>query len=94
MKEILPHIYMGTIPAEKSTQNDVNIYMIHQGEQTLFIDCGYDTTSSLAFFEHVFDTFGLRPEKTALLLTHYHIDRVGMVWWFRQKGADIYMSAP
>ena len=40
MKEILPHIYMGTIPAEKSTQNDVNIYMIHQGEQTLFIDCG------------------------------------------------------
>lgn len=94
MKEILPHIYMGTIPAEKSTQNDVNIYMIHQGEQTLFIDCGYDTTSSLAFFEHVFETFHLQPEKTALLLTHYHIDHVGMVWWFRQKGAAIYMSAP
>lgn len=94
MKEILPHIYMGTIPAEKSTQNDVNIYMIRQGEQALFIDCGYDTSSSLTFFEHVFDTFGLRPEKTALLLTHYHIDHVGMVWWFRQKGAAIYMSAP
>ena len=30
--------------------------------------------------------FICRPEKTALLLTHYHIDHVGMVWWFRKKG--------
>ena len=91
MKELLPNIYYGTIPAETASQNDVNIYMIHDHSQTLFIDSGYDTRSSLHFFQEVFSQFHIRPEKTILFLTHYHIDHTGMAWWFDQQGIDIYM---
>lgn len=91
MKEILPHIYFGTIPAEEDSQNDVNIYMIHDRDQSLFIDCGYDTQSSLRFFEQAFQTYDIRPEKTMLFLTHYHIDHTGMAWWFQRQGVDILM---
>ena len=91
MKEILPGIFMGTIPGETATQNDVNIYMIRDNEQTLFIDCGYDTATSRYFFEDVFERFDICPDKTRLFITHYHIDHTGMAWWFHQKGIEICM---
>ena len=91
MKEILPHIYMGTIPAQTKGQNDVNIYMVHERGQTLIIDCGYDSCNSRRFFYQLFEEYPIRPEKTVLFLTHYHIDHTGMAWWFSQQGISIYI---
>ncbi len=91
MKEILPHIYMGIIPAQTEGQNDVNIYMVQERGQTLIIDCGYDTENSRRFFSRLFDEYPIDPDRCILFLTHYHIDHVGMTWWFHQQGISMYI---
>lgn len=89
MKEILPYIYHAIITPEPDAPYEVNLYMVHDGKKTLFIDCGYDTQRTMQFYGRVFEDFSINPKTTTLFLTHYHIDHTGMSWWFQLQGADI-----
>lgn len=69
----------------------VNAYVLVHGDQRVLVDCGPRSDEAMTAMEAGLATLGLQPgDITSILLTHGHIDHVGMTASFRAHGALVH----
>lgn len=69
----------------------VNAFLILENEQRVLVDCGprHEETQSVLLYN--LQELGLAPQDiTALVLTHGHVDHVGLAGFFQSHGVPVY----
>lgn len=69
----------------------VNSFLILENNERVLVDCGPRYEAAQAVLLGALAEFGLKPEDlTALVLTHGHVDHVGLAGFFQSRGVPIY----
>ena len=75
--EICKDIYRIRVPMEGSTLRAINSYIIKGSDRNLLIDTGYRTEVCTETIRKSLSKLEVKPEKTDILLTHFHNDHSG-----------------
>jgi len=80
IEEVYPNLFKIKMPFENSPLGYINSYFINGGKKKILIDTGFNLSGSL---DELKDSLGMIKidisEITDILLTHYHIDHVGLL---------------
>ncbi|OFW75178.1 MAG: hypothetical protein A2201_00995 [Alicyclobacillus sp. RIFOXYA1_FULL_53_8] len=69
----------------------VNAFLIVEGDERILVDCGPRHEATQTALLSGLQQFGLNPEDvTGLVLTHGHVDHVGLARLFQSHGVPIY----
>lgn len=69
----------------------VNSFLILEENERVLVDCGPRYEPAETALLSALEQHGVRPEElTALVLTHGHVDHVGMAGFFQGKGVPVY----
>jgi glyoxylase-like metal-dependent hydrolase (beta-lactamase superfamily II) len=69
----------------------VNAYLIQSGDQVVLVDCGPKWAQARHALLEWLSNHGLQPgQLTGVVLTHGHIDHVGLASLFQREGVPIY----
>lgn len=83
MTTVLELANVTVIPLEVPTTDflkSVNFYLVQMDGETLLIDAGYDHESHWEHLQQSLQKQGVKlTDLTAILLTHHHIDHIGLV---------------
>lgn len=95
MKEVFPDFFQLTIPLPIPALKHLNAYLIRAEDQCVLIDTGMGTDESFGELKRQLADVGVKPENlTEILVTHFHIDHVGLVPRLRRlSGAQLVVSA-
>lgn len=79
----LVHIAEGvdlvSLPLSGSSLASVNAYLLHSGDTSVLVDCGWSTDEGLAALSDSLDAIGVSLTGIqSLLVTHYHADHYGL----------------
>jgi glyoxylase-like metal-dependent hydrolase (beta-lactamase superfamily II) len=93
MKEILSGIYQMTLTLKGFGSGSVNTYLIRDNDKYLIIDTGWDAPESMRSMDAQLADASISFSKIKrVLLTHCHIDHLGMISRFKQlNNANIYI---
>ncbi len=70
----------------------VNVYFIPEPVPTL-IDCGLHTAQTISVLEVALQAKGFRlADILKVVITHPHVDHIGLAGFFAEKGAEIWIS--
>jgi glyoxylase-like metal-dependent hydrolase (beta-lactamase superfamily II) len=91
MKEVLPGIYQITLTLSGFNPDSVNTYLIKTPNGYTMIDTGWDSPPAVQSLEEQLALIRARiPDIRQVILTHCHIDHLGMISRFRKShGAKI-----
>ena len=94
-KEIFPGIFKFDIPLPNNTLGHLNSYLVRTDEECTLIDTGLDLNESFEELNRSLNEIGIQPKDlTNILLTHFHIDHIGLVSRLRKiSDAKIIFSA-
>lgn len=87
-----PEIYRLAVPLPENPLKALNCYVLHEEGEFLVIDTGFNRQECAAALEAGLSSFGLRPERTRLFITHFHGDHCGLAESFAARGIPIYMG--
>lgn len=80
IEEVYPDLFKIKMPFENSPLGYINSYFIKDGKKNLLIDTGFNLNGSLDALEDSLDKINVDiSDITDVLLTHYHIDHVGLL---------------
>jgi len=80
IKEAFPNIFQIKVPLPHNPLGHLNAYLIKSDEQVLLVDVGLNFPQAFEALRHGLSEAGVEIQKlTDVLLTHYHIDHVGMI---------------
>lgn len=80
VEEVYPHLFKIKMPFENSPLGHVNSYFITDGNKNLMIDTGFNINGSLDDLKDSLNKINADiSDITDILLTHYHIDHVGLL---------------
>ncbi len=92
MREVLPNIFIDIIEYNKVTGGPINVCIIKTNDRSLLVDAGTDPQSDPIYKEHLeLMLEELHIDYTALdvIITHAHIDHIGLATMLEKKGARI-----
>ena len=95
MREVFPNFFQLRIPLPIPALKHLNAYLIRNEEQYVLIDTGMGTDEAYGALSHQLAEIGAKPGNlTEILVTHFHIDHVGLVPRLRSlSGAQLLVSA-
>jgi len=94
VKEVFPNIFQLRIPLPIPALKHLNVYLIRAENRCLLIDTGMGSDKALEELSRQLAEIGVKPENlTEILVTHFHIDHVGLVPRLRKLfGAQLIVS--
>ena len=87
-----PQIFRISIELPGSPLKNLNAYVVRSGDDTLVVDTGYNRLECRELLFHGLEELGADLRRTALFLTHFHADHMGLVGDFVQAGSTVYMG--
>jgi len=95
VKEVFPDLFQLRIPLPIPALKHLNAYLIRTENQYVLIDTGMGTDEAYKELSRQLAEIGVKPENlTEILVTHFHIDHVGLVPRLRKlSGAQLIVSA-
>jgi len=95
VKEVFPDFFQLKIPLPIPALKHLNAYLIRTEDRYVLIDTGMGTDEAFGELSRQLAHIGVRPENlTEILVTHFHIDHVGLVPRLRRlSGAQLIVSA-
>jgi len=95
VKEVFPNIFQLRIPLPIPALKHLNAYLIRAKDQYILIDTGMGSDKAFEELSRQLAEIGVKPENlTGILVTHFHIDHVGLVPHLRKlSGAQLIVSA-
>ncbi len=89
--EVAPGILWVRLPLPMALDH-VNVYLIDEGDSWTLVDTGLHSKKSVAIWEQLLaGPCGGRPV-SRVIVTHHHLDHVGMAGWFQARGAELMMT--
>ena len=93
IKEVVPNIFWIKVPLPNSPLNHLNTYLIKGKEKNLLIDTGLNFTQTFQSLCEGLSQADVKPEElTHVLLTHFHVDHVGLIPRLKEASKDIKLS--
>jgi glyoxylase-like metal-dependent hydrolase (beta-lactamase superfamily II) len=95
VKEVFPDFFQLKIPLPIPALKHLNAYLIRTEDQCVLIDTGMGSDETFRELSRQLAEIGVKPENlTEILVTHFHIDHVGLVPRLRKlSGAQLIVSA-
>jgi glyoxylase-like metal-dependent hydrolase (beta-lactamase superfamily II) len=95
VKEVFPDLFQLRIPLPIPALKHLNAYLIRTEGQYVLIDTGIGSDRAFRELSRQLAEIGVKPESlTDILVTHFHIDHVGLVPRLRKlSGARLVVSA-
>ena len=95
MKEVFPDLFQLRVPLPIPALRHLNAYLIRTEGQYVLIDTGVGTDRAFGELSRQLAEIGVKPESlTDILVTHFHIDHVGLIPRLRKlSGARLIVSA-
>ncbi len=95
MKEVFPDLFQLRIPLPIPALKHLNAYLIRGESRCVLVDTGMGSDKAFAELSRQLAEIGVKPENlTEILVTHFHIDHVGLVPRLRKlSGAQLIVSA-
>ncbi|MFQ5999423.1 MAG: MBL fold metallo-hydrolase [Candidatus Bathyarchaeia archaeon] len=95
MKEVFPDFFQLRIPLPIPALEHLNAYLIRTEGRYVLIDTGMGSDEAFRELSRQLAEIGVKPENlTEILVTHFHIDHVGLVPRLRKlSGAQLIVSA-
>ena len=94
IEEIKTDLYRMEIPLPENPLKSINSYVIKAPERSLVIDTGMDKEECLKAMRAGLKGLGVDLRKTDLLVTHFHIDHIGLVSKLKTEESILYLSGP
>jgi glyoxylase-like metal-dependent hydrolase (beta-lactamase superfamily II) len=92
-KEVFPNIFQIQVPLPHNPLGHLNSYLIKSAKKNLLIDTGLNFPESFQALCKGLSDAGLKPEElTEILLTHFHVDHVGLIPRFKEASRNIELS--
>jgi glyoxylase-like metal-dependent hydrolase (beta-lactamase superfamily II) len=92
-EEILPSIFKIRVPLPHSSLGHLNSYLIKSEEKNLLIDTGLNFPEAFQSLRTGLSEAGLNPEElTEILLTHFHVDHIGLIPRFKEASKNVRLS--
>jgi glyoxylase-like metal-dependent hydrolase (beta-lactamase superfamily II) len=89
-REVFPNIFQIRVELPHSPLGHLNSYLIKSKDQNLLIDTGLNFPQTFQSLCEGILKAGVRIEAlTELLLTHFHVDHVGLIHRFREASKDV-----
>lgn len=93
IKEILPDIFQIKVPLPYNPLGHLNSYLIRSEQKNVLIDTGLNFPQAFQSLRIGLSEAGTNPEElTDILLTHFHVDHVGLVHRFKETSKNIELS--
>jgi len=95
VKEVFPNIFQLRIPLPIPALKYLNAYLIRAEDRYLLVDTGMASDKAFGELSRQLAEIEVKPENlTEILVTHFHIDHVGLVPRLRKiSGAQLIVSA-
>lgn len=95
MKEVFPDFFQLRIPLPIPALKHLNAYLIRSEDRYLLVDTGMGSDKAFGELRRQLAEIGVKPENlTEILITHFHIDHVGLVPRLRKLSeASLVVSA-
>ena len=87
-----PEIYGIDVPLPNNPLRNLNAYVIRTPERSLVVDTGFNRPECRDALWAGIRKLELDHAKTALFLTHFHSDHIGLVRDFVEQGIPVYMG--
>ena len=87
-----PNIYRIRIELPRNPLKNLNIYVLQTPGRSLVIDTGFNNPECHEALWAGISELNLDLSSTALFLTHFHADHIGLVWDFVERGVPVYMG--
>lgn len=85
VKELFPNIFQLRVPLPQNPLGHLNSYLIKSEEKNLLIDTGMNFPQAFQLLRRGLSKVGVRLEElTEILLTHFHVDHVGLIPRFKK----------
>jgi len=93
VREVFPNIFQIKVPLPYSPLGHLNSYLIRSDEKNVLIDTGLDFPQAFQSLCEGLSKAGLKPkELTEILLTHFHVDHVGLIPRLKKSSGNIKLS--
>jgi len=90
IKEVFPNIFLIKVPLPYSPLGHLNSYLIRSKDKRLLIDTGLNFPQAFQSLCRGLSEAGTKPEElTEILLTHFHVDHVGLIPRFKEVSKSI-----
>lgn len=91
INEVYSNIFRLKTPMPNSPLRSVNAYLIKGADRNILIDTGYNTDVCADYLRECLSTLGADPERTDILLTHFHSDHAGASTSLIHESRKIYV---
>lgn len=91
MTEVAPRIFWLRLPLPMALDH-VNCYLLEDDEGWSIFDCGLWNAPTLAIWEGLLAGPLARKPILRLIVSHHHIDHIGMAGWFQARGVTLHMT--
>ncbi len=82
--EVAKGVYWLRMPLPMSLDH-INLWLLKDGERWVIVDTGVDSEECKSVWESVFDSF-LDPQKVSkVIVTHFHLDHIGLASWLARR---------
>ena len=90
IREVFPNIFQIRVPLPHSPLGHLNSYLIRSEEENLLLDTGLNFPQAFQSLCIGLSEAGVKPEElTEILLTHFHVDHVGLIPRFKEASRNI-----
>jgi glyoxylase-like metal-dependent hydrolase (beta-lactamase superfamily II) len=90
--ELARGVYWARMPLPMAL-NHVNVYILDDGDGWTVVDTGIDTKRTRSLWQQLLDGPLKGKPVTRVIVTHHHLDHVGLAGWFSSKhGAELVMT--
>ena len=92
-EEVFSNIFQIQVPLPHNPLGHLNSYLIKSAKKNLLIDTGLNFPESFHALCTGLSDAGVKPEElTEILLTHFHVDHIGLIPRFKEASKSIKLS--
>lgn len=94
IEEVLPNLFRIEIPVPQNPLRVVNTYLVKGSGQFLLVDTGMNRDECINEMRLALTKLSVDLSKTSFLITHWHVDHLGMVTSLASDRSVIYFNRP
>lgn len=92
MQEVMPNIYIFSVPLPHSPLKEINTYVIKTPDRNVLFDTAYNMPQCQEALIRGLTELDLKISDLDLVITHLHADHTGLTHLFADAGCRIYAS--